>query len=164
MLFTWPCSNIFDTMFSKVNRGFPVLSRSYRSLFHHKSFFHPFDVSKPAEHVLLHSHCDILVILPFCVSLYCGFDQLSWLRISYEVIAEFIFLSFFFYNTHVSLPFNSVDTNTVLCTAKRAAVLTFRRLINAVKAPLILLPAAIRLSTSISSEHTSQIYHFIYLF
>ena len=62
----------------------------------------------------------------------------------------FIFLSFFFCNTYVSLPYNGVSTNSALCTAKCAAVLTFRPLINADKAPLTLLPAAIRLSTSIS--------------
>ena len=61
--------------------------------------------------------------------------------------------SFFFCNTHVSLSYNNVGTNTALCTVKRAAVLTFRRLINAAKVPLILLPAAAALT------HLSHIFH-----
>ena len=50
----------------------------------------------------------------------------------------------FFYSSHiffsdVSLPYNTVGTNTALCTAKRATVLMLRRLINTAKAPLTLL-------------------------
>ena len=46
----------------------------------------------------------------------------------------FFFLSFFFCNIHVWVPCNSVGTNTALCTAKHAAVLMFRHLINAANA------------------------------
>ena len=52
-----------------------------------------------------------------------------------SISITFFFLSFFFCNTHVSLPYNSVGTNTALCIAKRAAVLTFRRFTNADKVP-----------------------------
>ena len=62
----------------------------------------------------------------------------------------FIFPSFLFCNTLVSLPYNGVGTNTALWMDKRAAVLTFCRLINTAKALLTLVPAAIFLSKFIS--------------
>ena len=102
---------------------------SYHSLFYHKSFFchfFLFDVPKPGEHVLLQSHLDILAST--CHSVYLFILRRG--RIS----TAFILFSFFC-NTHVSLPYNCVGTDTALCTAKRATVLTFRRLINAAKAP-----------------------------
>ena len=45
---------------------------------------------------------------------------------------------------------NSVGTNTALCKAVHGDLMTFRHLINAAKTPLSLLPAAMRLSASIS--------------
>ena len=92
--------------------------------------------------------------MSFCVSLHCRFDQQNLLRISYEEIisSQHSFFSFF-YKTHVSLPYNSVG-NTAFCSAKHAAVLTFRRHINAAKAPLTPLLAAKVFFASISAEHT----------
>ena len=141
MLFPSPSSCIFDTMFFEGQLRSPSSSLtthfSIINIFCHSFITYSIDVPNPAEHVSLH----------------CWFNQLSWLRISYEetnrVSTTFIFLSFFFFNIHNSLPYNSIDTNSALFTAKCAAVLTFYRLINAAKASLTLLPAAIRLPTSI---------------
>ena len=61
------------------------------------------------------------------------------------------FLSFFFCNTHVSLPYINLASvvSIALCTAKRAneraTILTLHGPINTSKEPFILLPAAMRL-------------------
>ena len=57
----------------------------------------------------------------------------------------------YLHGIHLSfINYNSVGTNTALCIVKRTAEVKFRRLINAAKAPLTLLPAEIRHSASIS--------------
>ena len=107
-------------------------------LFHHIFFCHAFithsfDVPKPAEHANLHYHRDI--IASTCYFVYLIRDRIS---------TAFTLPSFFFCNTHIS------RSNTALCTAIIVAVLTLRRLINAAKTSLSLLPAKRRFSASIS--------------
>ena len=66
-IFTGPLSSILDTVFPKVNRGQPrspstslTAHFSVLHLFCHSFITQSFDVFKPAEHIFLHSHHDIL--------------------------------------------------------------------------------------------------------
>ena len=115
---------MFDAVFSKFYRRLllPLLSLIFPSQISFAILSSLVgDVPKPAEYVLL------------CISSSRIQSAVLTLHISYEDIASsnhsfFILLSSFFCNTHVSLPYNSVCTNSALCTAKRAAVLTFHSL------------------------------------
>ena len=99
MLFGWSSCFLRDlpplSLILCFRRSTKVSSQfSYRLPFRHKSFFipHSFDVPKPAENVLLHSHRDILAST--CYSGYLFIAELR-LRISYEEFASPHTSSFF---------------------------------------------------------------------